>query len=143
MLKTTSRPGPRASSTFVASQLEDVRRLRELRHRASGRLAVRLVVHGFDDSRRAGLERRLERHANACGCNEGTVAGLIYLAAVPILLVLGARAPSSPLAWLAVAGGFVSALLAGKVLGLALARWRFSRALREVERTFAHQAKGT
>ena len=137
---TVNKAGP--EHTELISHLEDLDRLRRLHRRPPGRIAVRIALHGLDDSRRSNLDHRLERHINACGCNEGSVAGLLYLVGIPTLIFIGLLVPHSIFGWIAVGGGLVVALLAGKIFGLVVARLRFFRALNEIDRTFSHRAQG-
>ncbi len=141
MPKSTTPVEALANSVFLVSCPEDLNRLRR-RPRGLGRIVVRIALQGLDDNRRSNFERRVERHIAACGCNEGTAAGLLYLIVIPILVFTGRLVPYSILGWIAVGGGFVAALLAGKVFGLVVARLRLFRALNEIEHAFLHQSKG-
>jgi hypothetical protein len=125
----------------VVSRAEDVELLRR-RGAHRGRVGVRIDLPGLDEGRRAGLQRRAARSLSACGCNEGTVAGLIYLVVVPALIYSGWIAPSFPLGWIAVGGGFLAVLVAGKAFGLVVARLTLLRTLRQIGRAFERHAKG-
>ena len=109
---------------------EDLESIR--RRSASGRIRVALAPNlGGSDVQRARLERQINRSLAACGCNEGTVAGILYLGTA---VVLAWRDPS-PLGgrgWLVALGGFLFSLLLGKTAGLLLARWRLHRAVSAV-----------
>ena len=116
-------------STLSVSRLEDLPALR--RSRTGAR--VEIALPGLDEKRRTVLQRRIERSLAACGCNEGSVAGFLYLLTVAVLLFAG-RGPGSLLGWLGAGAGLIGALVAGKIAGLILARITLSRALRELER---------
>jgi hypothetical protein len=85
-----------------------------------------------EDSRR--LQRKVQRLTSACGCDEGALAGLSYLLIFFLAVLTGYAAPRSVLGWVGGVGGFVAALFAGKIFGLALARVRLVRALRQLNR---------
>lgn len=136
-----TRIGSLPEPIFVASNLDDLDRLRRRgMPRRPG--AIRLALPGLEEGRRADFERRLQRHDAACGCNEGTVAGLLYLVLVPLLLLAGWLAPRSLLAWISVVGGLFASLVAGKVFGLVVARQRFRRVLNDLERALLSREHG-
>jgi hypothetical protein len=126
-------------SVVVVSRPED---LTALRRGIRGRVGVQIDLPGLDDERRAYLQRRVERSAAACGCNEGTVAGLLYLLVVPALIFTGRLAPSTPLEWLTIGVGVLAVLIAGKVFGLVAARLALLRALNRIERAFRIHTRG-
>ena len=126
---------------FTVSSAEDLALLRR-RGRLRGRLEVQINLPGLDEARRADLQHRVEGSSAACGCNEGTVAGLIYLVLIPTLIFAGRLAPSFPLGWIAIGGGFIAVLAAGKLFGLVVARLALSRALNRIERAFRNHGKG-
>lgn len=101
---------------------------------------VQIQVPGLEKERRDRLQRRVERSASACGCNEGSIAGLLYLIAVPALYFTGRIAPSAS-AWLAIGGGFIATLLIGKLIGLAAAKLTLTRTLAQLERAFRSSGK--
>lgn len=132
---TTAGADASATRTLVASRLEDLDRLRGER-RPAGTLSVALVLPGLEDERRENLERRMSRLLTACGCGEGTVAGLLYLVIVPVLLFTGVLAAGSLGGWAMLGFGFIAALLLGKIVGLAVARVRLLLTVNELERLF-------
>lgn len=127
--------------TYTASSIEDLDDLKRRRH-PRGRIVVRLVLPALASTQRADLERRISRGLIACGCNEGALAGLLYLVLVPLLVAAGTVSPGSLLGWAVVAAGFVVAMLFGKMVGLGLARLRLWRALTEAERAFLARPTG-
>lgn len=129
-----------AELVYLVSSNNDLARLRQ-RGVAPRKTVIRVVLPGLSDSLRADFERRLARHASACGCNEGTVTTLLYIMIVTLLLVAGWLAPRSLSAWTAVVGGMFVSLLLGKILGLVVARQRFLQVLNDLDRAFSSQAK--
>ena len=61
---------------------------------------------------------------DACGCVEGTIAGLLYLAVVAVLITNNSVGPASVTGWVVLGGGLLASLAAGKMFGLLLARRR-------------------
>ena len=86
----------------------------------------------MSEPRRSRLERRINRDLAACGCTEGTAAGLLYVVAVPF--IIGGYVPHSVGSWLFAGAGFIGALMLGKGAGLMLARWRLRRSLKVLRR---------
>lgn len=117
----------------------DVDTLEELRRLPHPRLApprtkVKLSLAGLSDDERQLYERRLGAQLAACGCNEGSVALLLYLAVAIPLAIWGPLAPLSGWGWAALVVGTVVAMIAGKVLGLVVADLRLRRISTEIER---------
>lgn len=135
MLETTPKAYSQ-TSVLVASRLEDLIFLRQL-GRVSRKSRIQIALPGLDGTRRVEFERLLARYGSACGCNEGSIAGLLYLLLVPLLLLKGWLVPHTLLAKIFVVGGFFGCLIAGKIFGLLFARWRFVRVLKKIERTVA------
>lgn len=115
--------------------ISDRNDLAQLWHRPRSRapVAVRLLGIRLEDGRRRKFERRIERHLAACGCNEGALAGLLYLVATCALLTVGHVSPGSTLGWIGLGAGALAALVVGKIFGLALAHIRLKRVIKEVE----------
>jgi len=82
------------------------------------------------ESFRGDVERRRARRGDGCGCVESTVAGLLYLAAAAPLGRNGVVDATSLTGWIALGGGLLASLAAGKTFGLLLARRRSSVAAR-------------
>lgn len=120
-----------ADSILVVTSAEDLRHLRELL-KLRGSFKVKIDIAGLAKERQARLQRSLERSVSACGCNEGTVAGLLYLIVVPILYFAGRIAPSA-LGWAGIGGGFIGVLVIGKLIGIAAARLTLARTLTRIE----------
>jgi hypothetical protein len=126
---------------FSVSRVEDLRKLPSPRL-APARVSVRLALPGLNDQRRTEFERRLAQQLAACGCNEGSVAVLLYVATVPALAIAGPLAPASALGWVALFAGLLGASLLGKVAGLTVARLRLRRVVAEIESAFGDQVSG-
>jgi hypothetical protein len=108
------------------------------RRRREGRPA-RLVldVEGLAEADAKRWEARLSRYYFACGCESGSVALLIALAAYVIALALapgGFGAANWRHVVAGVAVGFVAAGI-GKVAGLIHARWRLRTTIRSLAGT--------
>jgi hypothetical protein len=106
--------------------------LDDLRHLPPPRLVpadvrVEVSLTGLEDAQRGRFEQRLARQLSACGCREGSIALLLYLAGAAALAILGTLAPRSILAWVGMLGGMVAASLLGKIIGLMTARIRLRR----------------
>lgn len=128
------------NAIFLASRMEDLDSLRRLGG-APRKKRIQLALPGLREELRADFERRLAIYSQTCGCNEGSIAGLLYLIVVSLLLLTGWLAPRSFLAWAYLLVGFIACLVAGKILGLLWARWRFVRILKEVQRLALGQIK--
>jgi hypothetical protein len=129
-----------AELAYVVSGPDDLDRLRR-RRAVPPKTPIRIALPGLAEHRRVDFERRLARHASACGCNEGTVTTLLYVMFVVLLLVAGWLAPRSFSAWSAIVGGMFVSLVLGKIFGLVVARQRFLRVLNDLDRAFSSQAK--
>jgi hypothetical protein len=128
--------------TLDLAREEDLELLRRgLRRRRSVRVFLALPLPVADASR-ARLERSINRNLAACGCNEGTVAGLLYLVLVPTV-VMGRYVPHSTLTWALAACGFIAALVIGKGIGLALAHLRLQWTLNEIRRLTLRRTEGS
>lgn len=132
---------PAAESVFLASRLEDLDQL-WFRRGVIRPVEVRLAIPGLDEARRIELEARLSHQLRACGCGEGSAAASLYVVLVPLLVLTGTLGQVSVAGWIALAAGLLAVLFAGKVLGLALARRRLTRAVAEVERLVLDRATG-
>jgi hypothetical protein len=113
-----------SEATYVVASRADLAGVKDLHRSPYSRVRVRLVLPRDAPADPAELERRLGRLQSACGCDEGTIAGLLYLIAVGLGFALGPISPGSLGAWGGLVAGLLASLLAGKVIGLALARWR-------------------
>ncbi len=116
---------------------------RSTRRRTRRRFVLELP--GMATGATQSLERRLNRLANACGCAEGAMCGLVGLVAGAVWVAcaggswdLGrvARAAGAALAC-GVAGAVV-----GKVSGLALARYRLRRLVTVLARQMGSATPG-
>jgi hypothetical protein len=113
--------------------IEDADDLRLLRTRAVPDTARISLAGPLADS---GLERTINHTYGACGCEAGSVfvvAAVIGCAAG--ILRYGA---DGLLGWWHVVGYVVAAALAGKLLGIGVARVRLRRAITELERRLVH-----
>jgi hypothetical protein len=110
--------------------------------RGRGPVEVRIALPELGEGRRSRLQRRVERSMTACGCDEGTVAGLFYLALSATLLATGRVAPPGLLGWMVVGFGFIAALGGGKAFGLLMARLVLFKTLNEIKNAFAPDTKG-
>jgi hypothetical protein len=152
MVRSSSRrPGDRTDdshnpdvperSLFIASRAEDLDLLR-YRSRRRARVSIQINIPGIAEERGELLSRRLARSMAACGCNEGTVAGLIYLVLMPTLVLTRHIAASSVRAWIAIGCGLVLALVAGKLFGLVIARFTFIRTVNAIKQEFQKHGTG-
>ena len=125
--------GTRTSTRVIVAGREDLDLVRRgVRRLTRPRLIVSLSLP-IAEARRARLEWRINRDLAACGCNEGTIAGLLYLVVVPAF-VMGRYIPHSIVNWSLALCGFIGSLVIGKSAGLLLARWRLGRTLGSIER---------
>jgi hypothetical protein len=109
----------------VAS-LEDLRRLPPPRLvPANSRVELALPV--LDAFQREYYERRLSRELAACGCREGSIAVLLYCAAVPLLAFLGMLSLRTVTAWIVLFVGLLAVSISGKIIGLTIAAARLRR----------------
>ena len=120
------------TTQLIILRPDDLAVLRGSRPRPRPRVTLAPSL-GLREARRVFLERRINRSLSACGCNEGSVAGLLYLVAVATL-ALSESVTLSVASSLTAAGGCIAALTLGKIFGLVRARWRLLRAVRTVER---------
>lgn len=111
-----------------SQDLTDFRRAGSVR---GVRVALDVGLH-IDERQRKKLERDLNRGLAACGCNEGTLAGLLYLLLVPTL-VMGSAIPWTVVGWLTFGAGLIASLLLGKAIGLLAARIRVLQALKQID----------
>jgi hypothetical protein len=123
---------------------EDVQRLRKRLH-AKPRLSppVEIIAPELEAPARIALERDVARYLRTCGCNEGTIAGLIYIVAIPALMFMDWLAPTSVLDWIGVCAGLIGTLLAGKLAALGVARLHLNRTLHRVRRILAMRTEIT
>ena len=127
----------RTQTRVIVAGREDLDLLRHhVRRLVRPRLTVSLSLP-IAELRRTRIEWRINRDLAACGCNEGTIAGLLYLVAVPAF-VMGRYIPHSIANWSLALCGFIGALVFGKSTGLLLARWRLNRTLASIERLVRH-----
>jgi hypothetical protein len=133
--------GDPTARNLALSRPEDVELVRHSWPRSRATVIHLSTRLGLEEGHRAKLERRINRDRTACGCNEGALAGLVYLAAVPTI-VMGTLVPQTFTNWALAAGGFLIALAAGKGFGLLLARWRLLWTLAKVERIMRRTAGG-
>lgn len=144
MHEEAARPAVRRrdGEQVVLARVEDLGRLWQARgdHR---RVTVLLALPlDLDEARRARLERRINRSLAACGCGEGTIAGLLYLILAPTV-VMGHAVPHTAANWALAALGLLGALLLGKAAGLAYARVRLLWAMIEINRIAGRRTKGS
>jgi len=122
---------------LVVSEVGDLERLVDRKVRKGIRRIVLRVGEGtVEEPEIRKLEKRIARSANACGCDEGTIAGFIYIVAIASAAVAGGVSLSSAGDWGLAVGGFVASLVVGKGIGLALAELRLRLALRDAGRLF-------
>ena len=119
-------PLPLDTSELGPLYIDTAEDLQELQRtpRIARRRAICVNLPTMDESKRQAIEHRIRRGLSACGCNEGTAAGLLFLVVVPVLIFFGKLSPHTVLQWGEVAGGFVVSLLVGKLIGLTVARLR-------------------
>jgi len=93
---------------------------------------VCLALPALPAARRVGLERRLNRHLRACGCETGAVLALLALLAVTGEVGLSAHLPATAAEIVGRIAVILGAALAGKLVGLAASRLALRRLLREI-----------
>ena len=130
------------SGQLIVTCPEQLDLLRRQSWRSRRAPVVLALPPNIDEGRRARLVQRINRELNACGCSEGTVAGLLYLILVPAF-VMGRWVPYSVAGWALAVTGFIGALFLGKATGLLLARYRLHSALNRVERAMRRGSRGT
>jgi hypothetical protein len=114
-------------TVFVRSRAE----LRALSHLPRGvrQISLQLSDFALAEPERRALERRLARDLTACGCNEGAVAGLLYVVITLGLWLSGVVSVASFGRAAALGGGFILTLFLGKLFGLGLAKFRLARTI--------------
>lgn len=117
---------------FTVATLQDLQCLPSPRL-APGSVKVEIKLPGIEGVQREQFELRLAHELAACGCREGSIAVLIYLAVVPLLAMFGPFAANSALTWIGIVGGVLVAGMLGKVMGLTLAHVRLRRIVNELE----------
>ena len=121
-------------STIVLTNPADLRVLASRRPARPRPTRLVLELPGVEGEEKIVLERRLNRHYFACGCEVGAVFAFAALLGLAVTMY---RAGLSSLTWrdaLVAAAIVLAAAGFGKGLGLSLARWRLRRVVADLER---------
>jgi hypothetical protein len=119
-------------ATYTVASRSELAAVQDMPRSRFSRVRIRLVLPREAHADGEELERRLVKQQSACGCDQGSLAGVLYLVAMGVGLALGLVSPGSILAWGALVAGLFVALLAGKMIGLAFARWKTRSLLSEL-----------
>ena len=113
-------------------QLKDIETLQKLRQERWLRSSIRRIKVTPNDSLQAKrIEKKLNRYYFACGCEEGSLA--VFLTMSILFLIWWSRGFVSFIRWWKLAAIIAAAALAGKLIGLAVNRYRLKKMFRVLE----------
>jgi hypothetical protein len=136
----SSSPGCQSGVVEIREPADLARLFRPVLTPPRGPRRVSLLVadEHLPPARRREFERQLTRHSNACGCEVG--AGLLVAGWTGYAIYLGLGGWSRFSSVASFIGSLmlasVALALVGKLAGLALARWRLQRSVRDLLRAW-------